>query len=127
MGSRRDADDNAVADTFFATLKKELVNRRSWPSRVELQSAVFEYIEAFDDRQRRDSAPGCCAQPATNNPLCSVVEINHSNNNNQHHQLNPAVTQTGGGPPPDYRFARPGVAELASALATKRNSATRRC
>jgi transposase InsO family protein len=32
MGSRGDAYDNAVAETFFATLKKELVNRRSWPS-----------------------------------------------------------------------------------------------
>ena len=34
MGSRGDAYDNAVAETFFATLKKELVNRRSWPSRA---------------------------------------------------------------------------------------------
>jgi transposase len=46
---------NAVAETFFATLKKELINRRSWPSRLELQSAVFEYIEAFYNRQRRHS------------------------------------------------------------------------
>jgi putative transposase len=55
MGSRGDAYDNAVAETFFATLKKELVNRRSWPSRPELQSAVFEYIEAFYNRKRRHS------------------------------------------------------------------------
>jgi putative transposase len=55
MGSRGDAYDNAVAETFFATLKKELVNRRTWPSRLELRSAVFEYIEAFDNRQRRHS------------------------------------------------------------------------
>jgi putative transposase len=55
MGSRGDAYDNAVAETFFATLKKELVNRRSWPTRIELQSAVFEYIEAFYNRQRRHS------------------------------------------------------------------------
>ncbi|MGZ6662603.1 MAG: IS3 family transposase [Solirubrobacteraceae bacterium] len=52
------AMDNAVAETFFATLKKELVNRRSWPSRLELQSAVFEYIEAFYNRQRRHSTLG---------------------------------------------------------------------
>jgi putative transposase len=58
MGSRGDAYDNAVAETFFATLKKELVNRRSWPSRHELQSAVFEYIEAFYNRQRRHSTLG---------------------------------------------------------------------
>ena len=55
MGSRGDAYDNAVAETFFATLKKELVNRRSGPSRLELQSAVFEYVEAFYNRQRRHS------------------------------------------------------------------------
>ena len=55
MGSRGDGYDNAVAETFFATLKKELVNRRSWPSRLELQSAVFECIEAFYNRHRRHS------------------------------------------------------------------------
>jgi putative transposase len=55
MGSRGDAYDNAVAETFFATLKKELVNRHSWPSRLELRSAVFEYIEAFYNRRRRHS------------------------------------------------------------------------
>ena len=47
IGSRGDAYDNAVAESFFATLKKELVHRRSWPTRRELGSAVFEYIEAF--------------------------------------------------------------------------------
>jgi putative transposase len=55
MGSRGDAYDNAVAETFFATIKKELVNRRAWPDRLELQSSVFEYIEAFYNRQRRHS------------------------------------------------------------------------
>ena len=58
MGSRGDAYDNAVAETFFATLQKKLVNRRSWPSRPELQSAVFEYLEAFYNRQRRHSTLG---------------------------------------------------------------------
>jgi putative transposase len=47
MGSKGDAYDNAVAESFFATLKKELVHRRSWPTRHELASEVFEYIEAF--------------------------------------------------------------------------------
>jgi putative transposase len=55
MGSRGDAYDNAVAESFFATLKKELVHRRSWPTRRELGSAVFEYIEAFYNRERRHS------------------------------------------------------------------------
>jgi hypothetical protein len=39
-------------------LKKALVNRRSWPSRLELQSAVFGYIEAFYNRQRHHSTLG---------------------------------------------------------------------
>ena len=57
MGFRGDAYDNAVAETFFATrkIRRSSSNRRSWPSRLELQSAVFEYIEAFYNRQRRHS------------------------------------------------------------------------
>jgi transposase InsO family protein len=58
MGSRGDAYDNAVAESFFATFKKELVRRRSWPSRRELIGEVFEYIEAFYNPIRRHSTLG---------------------------------------------------------------------
>jgi putative transposase len=58
MGSRGDCYDNAVAESFFATLKKELVHRRSWPSRRELTSEVFEYVEGFYNRIRRHSTLG---------------------------------------------------------------------
>jgi hypothetical protein len=58
MGSRGDCFDNAVAESFFATLKKELVRRRSWPTRRDLQSAVFDYIESFYNRERRHSTLG---------------------------------------------------------------------
>lgn len=58
MGSKGDCYDNAVAESFFATLKKELVHRRSWPTRRELISEVFEYVEAFYNRQRRHSTLG---------------------------------------------------------------------
>lgn len=58
MGSRGDCFDNAVAESFFATLKKELVRRRSWPNRRELQSSVFDYIESFYNRERRHSTLG---------------------------------------------------------------------
>jgi putative transposase len=58
VGSVGDAYDNALAESFFATLKKELVHRRSWPTRRELISEVFEYIEVFYNRQRRHSTPG---------------------------------------------------------------------
>lgn len=58
MGSRGDCFDNAVAESFFAILKKELIRRRSWPNRRELQSAVFDCIEAFYNRERRHSTLG---------------------------------------------------------------------
>ena len=58
MGSRGDCFDNAVAESFFATLKKELVNRHSWPTKGELGAAVFEFIEVFYNRRRRHSTLG---------------------------------------------------------------------
>jgi len=58
MGSKGDAFDNAVAESFFATIKKELVHRQAWPTRRELSSAVFEYIEGFYNRHRRHSTLG---------------------------------------------------------------------
>lgn len=58
MGSRGDCFDNAVAESFFATLKKELIHRRSWPTKAELRTEVFDYIEVFYNRQRRHSTLG---------------------------------------------------------------------
>lgn len=47
-----------LAETFFATLEKELVHLASWPRRRELTSTVVEYIEAFYNPRRRHSALG---------------------------------------------------------------------
>jgi putative transposase len=58
MGSKGVCWDNAVAETFFATLKKELVYRHSWPTRRQLETAVFDYIEAFYNRRRRHTTLG---------------------------------------------------------------------
>jgi len=55
MGSIGDCYDNAVCEAFHATLKRELVHRRPWPTRAELQTAVFEYIEGFYNTTRRHS------------------------------------------------------------------------
>jgi putative transposase len=63
MGSRGDCFDNAVAESFFATLKKELIHRRSWPTRAELRTEVFDYIEVFYNRQRRHSTLGQRSPP----------------------------------------------------------------
>jgi len=58
MGSRGDCWDNAVAESFFATLKKELIHRRTWPTKAELRTEVFDYIEVFYNRQRRHKTLG---------------------------------------------------------------------
>jgi putative transposase len=58
MGSKGDCYDNAVAESFFATLKKELVHRRSWPTRRELTGEVFEFVEGFYNATRRHSTLG---------------------------------------------------------------------
>jgi putative transposase len=58
MGSKGDCFDNAVAESFFATLKKELIHRQSWPTKAQLRVEVFDYIEIFYNRQRRHSTLG---------------------------------------------------------------------
>ena len=45
--------DNAVAESWFATLKNELIYRRSWPTRAEARRAIFEFSEVFYNRRRR--------------------------------------------------------------------------
>ncbi len=58
MGAKGCALDNAVAEAFFATLKKELTRRCAWPTRRELQSAVFAWIEGWYNRRRLHSTLG---------------------------------------------------------------------
>jgi putative transposase len=50
--------DNAVAESFFATVKTELIDRRSWASVVQVRRAVFDFIEIFYNRQRLHSSLG---------------------------------------------------------------------
>jgi putative transposase len=50
--------DNAVAESFFATLKTELVYRHHWATRQQARVAIFEYLEIFYNRQRRHSSLG---------------------------------------------------------------------
>lgn len=58
MGSVADAYDNSMAESFVSTLKRELIHRRSWPSRQIARTAIFEYIEGFYNTHRRHSALG---------------------------------------------------------------------
>jgi transposase InsO family protein len=61
MSRKGNCWDNAVLESFFATLKKELIYREDYNSREEAQREVFEYIEVYYNRQRRHSALGYLA------------------------------------------------------------------
>ena len=58
MGAKGSCFDNAVLESFHATLKKDLIHRRSWPTKAQARIAVFDYIEAFYNRRRRHSTLG---------------------------------------------------------------------
>ncbi len=58
MGSVGDCYDNAMAESFFASLETELLDRTTFRTRAEARLAVFDYIEAFYNSQRRHSAIG---------------------------------------------------------------------
>ena len=58
MGSVGDAYDNAMAESFFASLERELLSRRSFKSQAEARMAVFEWIEGWYNPHRRHSGLG---------------------------------------------------------------------
>ena len=58
MGSKGDCFDNAVAESFFATLEKDLLRRRSFATRQDARTAMFDYIETFYNPIRLHSTLG---------------------------------------------------------------------
>jgi transposase InsO family protein len=58
VGRKGECWDNAVAESFFATIKRELIETRAWPTRVGLRRAVFEYIEGWYNTRRLHSTLG---------------------------------------------------------------------
>jgi putative transposase len=58
MGSKGDCYDNAVCESFHASLEKELLRRRSLRTRQEARTALFDYIEVFYNRERLHSTLG---------------------------------------------------------------------
>ena len=55
MSAKGDCFDNAVAESFFGTLKTELIYEQNYQSREEARESIFEYIEVFYNRVRRHS------------------------------------------------------------------------
>ena len=59
MSRKGDCWDNAVTESFFGTLKTELLHRRSWPTRRMTKDAVASYIEEFYNPYRLHSSLDC--------------------------------------------------------------------
>ena len=58
MSRRGNCYDNAVAESFFSSLKKERIRRKIYRTRAEARADVFDYIEVFYNRKRRHSHIG---------------------------------------------------------------------
>ena len=56
MGSVGDCYDNALCESFFATLECELIDRRCFPTQAVARREIFDYIESWYNRHRRHSA-----------------------------------------------------------------------
>jgi hypothetical protein len=67
MGSVGDAYDNALCESFFATLECELLDRRRFPTRAEARMAVFNFIEGWYNPHRRHSGLDYLSPIAMNN------------------------------------------------------------
>ena len=86
MGTAGDAYDNAMCESFFATLECELLNRVSLRTKAEARMAVFEYIEGWYNPHRRHSGLGQISpieferrhsmrpeHTVTHTPACSIA------------------------------------------------------
>jgi putative transposase len=58
MGTVGDAYDNAMAESFFATLEREVLNRRRFKTQAEAQMAIFDWLEGWYNPHRRHSSLG---------------------------------------------------------------------
>ena len=56
MGGSGSCFDNVMMEAFWARLQVELLNRRRWTTRIELATAIHDYIERFHNTRRRHSA-----------------------------------------------------------------------
>ena len=74
MSRRGNCWDNAPMESFFASLKKELVHHEDYATREQARASIFEYIEAFYNRVRRHSSLGY------------VAPAEYERTHNQHHR-----------------------------------------
>jgi putative transposase len=74
-GSRGDCYDNALMESFFATLECELLDGRAFPTHRAARTALFEFIEGFYNTERRHSALGYCSPMEYERRWTSVSQV----------------------------------------------------
>jgi hypothetical protein len=92
MGTVGDAYDNAMAESFFATLECELIDRRSWQTKTDARLALFTYIEGWYNPRRRHSS--------LNQTSPANFERNHANPIRSQHGLPTAGARVASAAPP---------------------------
>lgn len=79
MGRVASSVDNALIESFWSTMQRELLDRQSWDSRIELAGAIFEWIEGFYNHHRRHTSltdeHGRSLSPVTFEALHTHAEI----------------------------------------------------
>lgn len=78
MGRRGDAFDNALAESFFATLETELIDRRTFKTRDRARLEVFDFIEGFYNPRRRHSALGYLSPAEYEQTQINLIKINNN-------------------------------------------------
>lgn len=74
VGRKGQCWDNAVAESFFATVKTELIHRRAWPTRKAATSALFDYIEGWYNTRRRHSTLGYLSPTQYESTITATAE-----------------------------------------------------
>jgi transposase InsO family protein len=81
-------------ESFHASLKKDLIHRRSCPTKAETRTAVLEYIEAFYNRQRRHSRLGILSPVDYENHSHTLPGIGAASRRTPTNQINHNTTST---------------------------------
>jgi putative transposase len=75
IGRKGECWDNAVAESFFATIKRELISTRAWPTREALHREVFDYIEGWFNTRRLHSSLNYSSPAEWEATHCTAVDV----------------------------------------------------
>ena len=84
MGTVGDAFDNAMAESFFASLECELIDRKTFKTRTEARLAIFTWIEGWYNPRRRHSALGYLSPINFERRSTSILESDVQRNKPKH-------------------------------------------